>query len=214
MLLTGEERFLLRDISWGFYEAILAELDGRHVRLTYDRGNLELMTVSHPHEFFKNRIGRLVETLTEELDIEIMAGGSETFKREDIARGLEPDECYWIRNEPRVRGKLGIDLAIDPPPDLAIEVEISPSRVDRPGIYAALGIPELWRFNGNTFRIDHLQPDGTYREGPASLNFPLLTAAEIERFLLADIADGETRWARSFRAWVRNELAPRLPENP
>src|SRR5438270_13788281 len=89
---SGEQRFRLSLVSWEKYEQMAAWLDGRHVRLTYDRGELELMTVSHRHESHKHLLGALLMVAAEELDVENHAAGSMTFKREDLARGLEPDE--------------------------------------------------------------------------------------------------------------------------
>ena len=125
-----------------------AWLDGRHVRLTYDRGELELMTVSHRHENHKHLLGVLLMVVAEELGIENHAAGSMTFKREDLDRGLEPDECYWIEHEPQMRSKEDYDQQNDPPPDLVLEVEVSCSVLDRLGIYAALKVPEVWRWDG------------------------------------------------------------------
>src|SRR4051812_9935695 len=99
----GEQRFRLSLVSWEKYEQMAAWLDGRHVRLTYDRGELELMTLSHPHEYQKKVLGMFVAVVTEELEIEIHSAGSMTFKREDLERGLEPDECCWIEHEPQMR---------------------------------------------------------------------------------------------------------------
>src|SRR5262245_38805161 len=123
----AEERQLLSGVSWDRYEELLREYEGRHIRLTYSGGDLEIMTVSSGHECSKTLIARLLEALTEELDIPIMGVGNTTFRRKDLARGLEPDECWYIEHEEQMRGKAEIDLTIDPPPDLVIEVEVTRS---------------------------------------------------------------------------------------
>lgn len=140
-LARGEQRLRLSLVSWEKYEQMAAWFEGRHVRLTYDRGELEIMTVSHPHEFGKHLIGILVIQLVAELQIDIHGGGSMTFKREDLDRGLEPDECYWIEREPEMRSVWDYDPHQHPPPDLVLEVEVSRSAMDRMGIYAAMKVP-------------------------------------------------------------------------
>ena len=120
------------------------------------------MSPSSMHERYNCLFRRMIETLTEELAIPIKGAGSTTFKREDLERGLEPDSCFYLANERRIRGKRELDLTIDPPPDLAIEIDITSSSLDRQGIYAALGVPEIWRFDGESLRVYQLQPDGTY----------------------------------------------------
>ena len=128
----GEQRFLLQAIDWGTYETFLRALGDRSgVRLTYDRGNLELMSPPPPHEIYKTLLGRLVAMLMEELDIPVKRCGSTTFRSQDLDRGLEPDECFYLRSAPRVRDWARIDLSIDPPPDLAIEVECDVARQTR-----------------------------------------------------------------------------------
>jgi Uma2 family endonuclease len=203
----AEQRFVLSGINWPTYVAFGNLLGERHIRLTYDRGEMELMTVSPRHERSKSLLARLVEALTVELDIDIASYGSMTCRREDLERGLEPDECYWIANEPRVRGHDDIDFAEDPPPDLVLEVEISRSVLDRLGIYARLGVPEVWRWDGETLRICLLGPDGQYTESERSLAFPFLPVTELVRFLAASATMSETKLLRSFQAWVREQIA-------
>ncbi|MBV8076797.1 MAG: Uma2 family endonuclease, partial [Planctomycetaceae bacterium] len=121
----------------------------------------------------------------------------------------KPDECYYLTNAERVVGRR-IDLSVDPPPDLAIEVEISRSALDRIGIYAALGVPEVWRFDGEALRVEQLQADGTYREVAASPGLPFLSSEEVVQWLRLAETMGQTPWLRQFREWVRDELAPRF----
>src|SRR3954454_19090485 len=158
-----EPRIVLRGVGWEGYERMLELVGDRPIRLTYDRGDLELMVPSHDHERYKSLLGRLIETLTLELDLPCDAAGSTTWRKQLEDRGLEPDECYYLANAERVSGRK-IDLEVDPPPDLAIEVEISRSALDRMGIYAALGVPEVWRFDGETLRVAQLRADGTYAD--------------------------------------------------
>jgi Uma2 family endonuclease len=210
---TGaDRRFVLHGVSWRFYQTFLAEMADRRIFLTYDRGNLEIMSPSEKHARSSCLLGRVVEILAEELDLPIDDLGTTTFQREDVDRGLEADECYYIRNEPRVRGKDGIDLTTDPPPDLAIEVDISRGSLNKLGIYAALRFPEVWQFDGTKVHVHVLQPDGRYAVGETSVSFPFLPMAEVARFLQQAATMDKTSWARSFRAWVRAEVAPRYQE--
>jgi len=206
--LSSEQRILLHNVSWQTYETLLREFDERPIRLTYDRGDLEIMTLSHGHENYGKLTGRFVETLTEELNIAIHSGGSTTLKRELKKRGLEPDECYWIQNEPAMRGKKDFDQDNDPPPDLGIEIDITHSSLDRMAIYAALKVPEVWRFDGESFSVYRLGADGKYHLSKQSLAFPFLPLAEVLRFLRASDEQDETSLVRSFRRWVREHLLP------
>src|SRR5207248_8848460 len=143
------------------------------IQLTYDEGRLEIMTLSPQHEILKKFIGRLIEQLTLELDIPIKSLGSTTIARKDLERGLEPDECYYIGRERLVRGRMKISFRKDPPPDLAVEVDVSRSSVSRQRVYAALGVPEMWRYDGE-LHVLHLQANGEYVERERSLSFPFL----------------------------------------
>ena len=121
-------------------------------------------------------------------------------------KGLEPDECYWVANEPLVRARADLDLEVDPPPDIAVEVEETRSVLNRMGIYAALRVSEVWRSAGNQIVVAQLQDDGTYANVEQSPSFPWLPMAELGRFLERSETMDETRWIRSFRAWVRAEV--------
>lgn len=207
-LLTPAQQITLTEISWEGYETILNLLGDRPVRVTYNRGLLELMILSYAHERYKKLLARLVETLTEELNIPMEAGGSTTFKRQTLERGLEPDECFYIQNQALVRGKRSIDLNEDPPPDLVIEVEITHSTIDRMDIYAALGVPELWRWDNGALQFWVLNQQH-YQQVQQSATFPQLSATDLEPFIaLADQTD-QTTLIRRFRAWVRENLITR-----
>jgi Uma2 family endonuclease len=204
---SPENRFLMRNIGWRQYRAIADAVGETHVRLTYDRGRLEFMTLSHGHERRKELLGRLLGVLTEELDIPCQSGGSTTFNREDLERGIEPDQCYYLENEPRVRDKEEIDLNVDPPPDLAIEIEVSRGALDRMSIYAAMRVPEVWRFDGTRIHIHVLSDQGDYIEVERSRHFPFLPIAEVEAFMNRRTEMDETQLVKLFRQWVREHIA-------
>jgi len=165
---------VLYNIGWSTYEAILADNGNPGTRLTYDRGTLEIMSPSEEHERCKKLLGRMIEAMTEELAIPIRSAGSTTWKSRIREQGLEPDECYYVASESRVRGRKEVDLTVDPPPDLAVEVEITSRWVDKMPIYAALGVGEVWRYDGKALRVEQLQADGTYARQPRSPSFPFL----------------------------------------
>ncbi len=200
---SAESRVVLTNISWSTFEAILAETDRRSTRFTYDRGVLEIMSPSREHERLKRMLGRMVEGLTEELEIPISSASATTLKSQMKQKGVEPDESYYIAQEARVRGRDDLDLAVDPPPDLAIEVDITSSSIDQLGVYASLGVPEVWLCDGVRIQVYHLQDDGHYTQPARSPAFPFLPLEEIERFLSRRNATDETTWIRQFRQWVR-----------
>ena len=201
------QRFVLRTADWDSYRAFIDLLGQSHVRLTYDRGNLELMTVSYLHEWLKKLLGRFIEILSEELNLHLRSVGSTTLDRAELDRGLEPDQCYYLENEPKVRGRDEIDLNVDPPPDLAVEIEVSRSVLNRLSVYAALRIPEVWRFDGETLHILRLTAAGDYVEVNRSPHFPQLPPAELTAFLGRRHEMSETELVRSFRQWVREQIA-------
>jgi Uma2 family endonuclease len=198
---TGQ-RLILHGVDWQTYERLLrvfAERPG--IRLTYDRGTLEMMSPLHEHESDGRFLGRLAVTLTEELALPVKAGGSTTFRRRRKLRGLEPDDCYWIASEPQVRGK----RRIDPPPDLAIEVDVASSSLNRMGIYAIIRVPEIWRLDAQGLTFHVLGPDGHYHESPHSRAFPQVTPADLLRFLAMRDQMDENAVVRQLRAWIRQQ---------
>jgi len=201
----SEQHFRMSAVSWEGYLHLGQAFVGRHVRMTYDRGELEIMTVSLGHDGDKSLLARFVEVITEELAIDIKSGGSTTLNREDLERGLEGDECWWIRHEPEVRNLRDIDLDRHPPPDLALEVEISRSVLNRIAIYSALGVPEVWRWDGQALTVHILGEGGTYAVSEKSASFPFLPVHELARFVHLLRTTSETGVVRAFREWVRQQ---------
>ena len=202
----ADQRVILDQVSWSTYLKLDDETVNRRGRMAYDQGTLEIMSPSLAHENDKRLLGRMIEAYTEELGIDIRSVSSTTFKREDLRRGFEADESYYVQNEEAVRDKREIDLTIDPPPDLVIEIEISRTSMDKSGIYRALQVPEIWRYDGEALRVYVLRGD-EYKESPTSDAFPELPMAEVMRFLRLRHELSETRLIRAFRQWVREHLA-------
>jgi Uma2 family endonuclease len=199
------QRVILQDITWQEFESILEELgEHRAARIAYDNGLLEIMAPLPVHEDDKEIIGDLIKALLEELDIEFRSLGSTTYKSEAMLKGIEPDQCFYIQNEPAIRGKKRLDLSIDPPPDLALEIDVT-SRTHR-SIYAALKVPELWRFENGTLQINILRLNA-YEESPESSIFPNLPLSEvIPRYLRESKIVGRNKALKAFRQWVRGQI--------
>jgi Uma2 family endonuclease len=199
-----ETRIVIPNIAWEVFESLAAS-DCAGTRFTYNKGWLEIMSPSIEHEWFHRALGQVVEVITEELNIPRLSAGSTTLKVQLEKQGLEPDECYYLAHEAQMRGKRELDLSVDPPPDLAIEVDISRSSIDKLGIYAELAVPEVWFYDGESLMVHELQADGSYVRRDASPAFPFLDLEEVERFMGQCDRAGETTWIRSFRAWVRRK---------
>jgi Uma2 family endonuclease len=196
---------LIHHLSWQEFESILEELgDDRSTRVAYNDGTLEIMTPLPEHEADKEIIGDLLKALLEELDIEFLSLGSTTFKNQKMLKGIEPDQCFYIQNEAAVRGKKRLDLNIDPPPDLALEIDVT-SRT-HPDTYAALGVPELWRREGNQIQINVLR-NGQYLEVEASAIFPGLQIQDIiPQYIEMSQTLGRNQAMKAFRQWVRAQI--------
>jgi Uma2 family endonuclease len=204
------QRIRIDDADWGTYEKFLAAIGDRGIRCTYDRGRLEIMAPLRRHEHEKKFLGRMVEITTLELDMQLGSCGSMTIRRADLLAGFEPDECYYIAHAQAMSDLREPDFAVDPPPDLALEVDITSSSLDRQALYARIGIPELWRLDEDGIvQLLHLQPDRTYAAADRSLSFPFLTGEVINRFLQAYMSAGdENATIRNFRQWLLATVRP------
>jgi Uma2 family endonuclease len=202
-ILPGQ-RLLLRDVTWTEFESILEDLgEHRSSRIAYNCGMLEIVMPLPAHENIKEIVGDLIKALLEELDIEFRSLGSTTFKKL-TEKGLEPDQCFYIQNESAIRGKKRLDLAVDPPPDLAIEIDIT-SRT-YPSIYAALQVPELWQFDRDVMQIKVLK-SGQYTDVLESPNFPGLNLTEIiPMYLKQSETIGRNQLMKEFRQWVSAQV--------
>lgn len=179
---NGENRVTLRGISWYSYQTILNALPQRRAaRLTYDRGILEITMPLEVHEFSIRMIEIFVRVVVMEMGLKLKTMGSTTLDREDLQRGAEPDCAYYIQNQPKVAGKT-VDFMQDPPPDLVVEVDITHTDIDKKKLYASLGVPEFWRYNGQALTIYQLQED-MYVECDRSPTFPVIEKSDLYTFL-------------------------------
>ena len=202
------EQFFLPGMSWEFYEHLLKELRNRHIRVTYDRGDVELMSPFYRPGRYSDILGLMVRVIAEELDVPIKGAGSTTFRRQTLERGLEPDECFYIAHVADILGKDDLNLDVDPPPDLAIEVDVTSLSIERIPIYAALGFPEVWRFDGERLWVYQLQSSGTYGEPQnQSAIFPSIPLAGLIEFANRSHETDDATFFREFRAWVKTVIS-------
>jgi Uma2 family endonuclease len=203
-----ERRVVYRGVDWSFYEQLVDSIPGTtNIHVDYDGKDLEVMGKGRKHAFVRRLLCRLVDTICEELAIPCKSVGETTWKRMGITRGLEADECYYFLPEKLAADAAAIGRGSDniadyPNPDLAIEVDISPPQVDRAGIYAALGVTEVWRFVENTLVIERLTRQGNYVPVEASGFLPV-KASEVRRWVLDEDSSDQSAWARRLRAELR-----------
>ncbi len=192
---------VLYGVSWETYEELVAEnRDLQFPRLTYDSGILEVtMSNSRQHETDSRTLARLVEILSEELEIDYENAGSTTYHDKNLRKGFEPDSCFYIKSLWKIKGEDAI--VSDPPPDLIIEIKKTSSSVPRMPIFAALGVAEVWRFTKKQVKFYVLQ-EGIYLEAKMSLALPILSSEQATEFLLDARALNSTVWAKKIREWI------------
>jgi len=202
VLTPVEHKVMLTGVSWETYERLLAEhQEAAGTRFIYDRGNLEIMVLSARHEQPNRILALLVDLIALELGIRVCAVGSLTFRREDLEKGFEPDSAFYVARANAVEGR-EVDPAVDPPPDLIIEVDVTRESLDRFPIFAAFGVPEVWRYDGSRVAIYRLE-GSRYLETTSSFALPPLTAEVITRFLDERRRTDSLEWARRVRHWAR-----------
>jgi Uma2 family endonuclease len=207
-VVAADERVVLPRVSWDTYERLLSDDDERRVpRMTYDRGVLELVTPSMPHDEDADTIARLVQIVTAHLAIPIRSVGSTTFRRRDLDRSFEADASFYIQSEERIRGQREVDLLVDPPPDLVLEMEMSRSAMDKLPLFADMGIPEVWRCDGKRVTIFVLDQN-QYREFHASRAIPALTSEVLTRFLHDSRTMLSPDWFQAVSDWARERRGP------
>lgn len=198
---------LLHDVSWSEFEAILAEMGNhRSTRIAYDNGLLEIMAPLPEHEYFRQSLSIAIEDIAEALEQNYESYGSTTWRKRAEQAGIEPDNCFYFQNEARVRGKLTFDLDQDPPPDLALEIDLTSKSLNRFPIYQRLGVPEIWCYDQGQLTVYRLQA-GEYRQADQSNVFPALRVQELPQLIKAHREQGRLALRRAVRAWVREQIA-------
>jgi Uma2 family endonuclease len=202
---TRADRVILYNLDWEQFENILQNLgEQRGARVAYDNGTLEIMTPLPEHEFYKEVIGDFVKDIAEELEINYESYGSTTWKRESKMAGVESDNCFYFQNEAAIRGRLNFDLNQDPPPDLALEIDVTNKSLDRFPIYARIGVPEIWCYDSGVLKIYNLQ-SSKYIEVDKSLVFPNLPIQELPQLIEKNRTGGRLALRRAVREWVRQK---------
>jgi Uma2 family endonuclease len=194
---------VIHDVTWDDYEKLLEDVGNRPgLRISYDCGRLEIMSPTREHEEYGRFIERLVQVLAEEFDLTVQSYGSATWKRQKLAKGAEPDCCYYVKNAGRVTGKREFDLESNPPPDIVVEIDITNESLSKFPIYAALSVPEIWRYDEAKVQFYELFRN-RYREIPESRFFPHLTPKMLADSLTQSKSEGQTAALRSFRKGLR-----------
>jgi Uma2 family endonuclease len=200
----AEQRVTFCNLSWSAYEQLLVALgERRSSRITYNQGTLEITMPSEEHEYAVRLIELFIRILVEELNLEIKTMGSTTLKRPDLQKGAEPDNCYYIQNQPLVAGKI-VNLNQDPPPDLIVEVDITSTNINKLDLYASMGVPEFWRYNGEVLRIYQLQ-EHQYIELENSPTFSRTVKEQLYQFLQTSQVD-EVTAENSLRSLIQQEI--------
>ena len=201
----GEQRVVFHRLTWIAYQQVLQAVgENRSARLTFDCGTLEITMPLEIHEFYSELIGRFIYFLVSEMGLKIKSMGSTTLGIESLARGAEPDKAYYIQNQSKVAGKT-VDLSVDPPPDLVVEIDITHTDIDKVALYESMGVPELWRFNGEEWRI-YARIENSYQLVDASPTFPFVPKEKLSEFL-AQAAEDEIAAEVSFRQWIKQQLS-------
>jgi Uma2 family endonuclease len=191
------------NVSWEEYEQLLAELgDSYRVRINYDRGRLVIMSPSQYHEMYNRLLADLALMIADKMGRDFENRGSTTFKEESFKSGAEPDTCFWVQNATAIIGKRTLNLYLDPPPDVIVEIDISHASRFKFDFYAHLGVPEIWLYDEKILQIYHLI-DKSYVIADASLAFPILTGEILTRFLEQSKTEGQSAARRAFRHWLK-----------
>lgn len=206
----SETRTVLKNISWLTFKAMLADMGNeRNSRLAYDNGIVEIMTPLMPHEHSNRLIEGFILVLCEEMGLEVKTTGSLTLTRDDLEKGGEPDSSYYIQHEYLVRNKENIDLNQDPPPDLVLEVDYSKPKIDKLSLYAAMGIPEFWRYNGTKLRVYTLT-ENQYSEVELSPTFAPVSVRYIPQFIEESKKIGQLAAKNAFHGWVKQQISSKI----
>jgi Uma2 family endonuclease len=196
----------LASVSWDEYEELLSELGDRAgLRVSYDEGRLQIVSPSALHEFYKDSIFSLARLVAEVTNTPLETRGSTTYRRRRKAKGAEPDTSFYVQHATHMIGKGRIDLETDPPPDVVVGIDLSNESLSKFPIYAALGVPEIWLYDGQQARFYHLA-EQRYQEIPHSLAFPVLTNAALTDFLAQSKTSGQSAALAAFRRWLNQSL--------
>lgn len=196
---------IFHNVSWAEYEELIAQLpEAKWIRVSYDEGALELKTISTAHECYANFISGMMSILSVTLRINICSFGSATIRKSYQNKGKEPDSCFYVQTAPQLGNRIDLDFAVDPPPDVCVEVDLYDDPLSKFSIYAGLGVPEVWRFDGTDLAI-HLRQNNQYIASSTSLALPMLSAETLTRFLTLMRNEGEFKAILAFGEWLQSQ---------
>jgi Uma2 family endonuclease len=209
--LPPDTRVVIGNVSWEFYDRFSdAVRKGENCRVAYDGKDVEIMGIGPFHDLLKSLVDAFIAIVSEELEIELLPMGSTTWKRVKVKRGIEADQCYYF--DPAKIAAAGLTAAKRsdnvedyPNPDLAVEIDISPSKIDRPGIYAALTVSEFWRIHDDEVSIEKLTPKGSYAP-IASSKFLRVRSEDVTRWIFKEESKSRLAWKERLREWLRAEF--------
>ena len=202
-IIADEPHVVLRGVSWAFYQAMSRECDDRPIRINYADGVLEITTISTEHEGYKEAVAHLVSEISSEFGIDIASRGSATLAMEGKEKALEPDQCFWVAHEAAIRGVRRLDLAVHPPPDFVVEIDITHAVVDREAIYASIGVPEMWHFDRKTGLTAWERSGDRWVRIEMSKSFPMIRVSDLNPFVERWWTDGQRAVLVSFRDWLK-----------
>ena len=203
VLREPDQTVILRGIHWDTYERLLADQqESSGTRLNFDCGTLEIVSPSSEHEQLKETITLLFQLMASELEIDVVAAGSTTFRRKDLRKGFEPDASFYIRNAQAVRKRPQIDLRRDPPPDVVVEIEITSPAINKLSIFAAAAVPEVWLYRDDRVEILALESK-TYQKKMESSFLPGVTDEVLTSFVRSSRTMTSVEWIKAVRTWAK-----------
>jgi Uma2 family endonuclease len=195
---------IFHNVTWEDYEELLAQVgEANGLRISFNDGTLKVITLSSEHEKYAFFINNLVSALRLRLRINILFFGSATMRKRDKTKGYEPDACFYVQTAAAIGNRIVLDFAVDPPPDVVVEVDIHHDSRDNYPIYAALGVPEIWRYDGQAMTIYHLQ-EADYVIAEASLALPMLSSQVLTEYVRRMPQDGEFKAILAFDEWLQS----------
>lgn len=203
--LPPDSTLVLRGVSWEGYEELLEAVgEAQGLRISYDEGEVQIVTLSSEHEYYADLIKALVSLLSVRLRIRVLQFGSVTMKQQRRGKGVEPDACFYIQSAPLLGGRVQLDFESAPPPDVVVEVDLHHGSLDKFPLYAALGVPEIWRYDGQRLTIHQLE-DESYHTSASSRALPLLTGDILTEFLAHSQQEDQYETLLAFEAWLQTQ---------
>lgn len=200
--LPADSTLTLRNVSWEEYEALLESLgEASGLRVSYDQGTLQIMTLSSEHESYSRLLEKLLALLSARLRIRVLSFGSSTMKHKEKGKGSEPDACFYVQTATAIGHRIRIDFGVDPPPDVVVEIDVSHDSLTKFPTYAALSVPEIWRYDGKVLLVYHLK-QGQYVAAPSSLALPMLAPGVLTEFLNRSQQNDQYEILLAFEEWL------------